>query len=768
MDFASAIQRNERLKDLLWQGKFGLESERLRVDGIGCLAQTPHPYGLGSKSEHPFITIDFSESQLELITPPMDSLEEARGFIQTLLNVVQGELPTGEQLWPQSMPCALPEEDQIPLARFDGDANGRTEYREYLSRTYGRSRQTISGSHFNFSFVPEFFSLLARETGQPAHELKEQIYLKTTRNLMRDRWLLVGLLGRSPVSHESLHLKELSSSKLVPVCCQHGVSIRCSAIGYRNPESLPVDYTSIDNYINGLNALVESGKLLNPNELYLPVRIKTEADGNTISHIELRIMDIDPEDPTGMSMDALRMLHLAVLFALLKDEDEPFEWEHQIAADALQNQVACWGFSNPEGAVCEAQPHPRNLLRTQADELFDQIDQRLLQSAPLHANPYRESFAHFQSILENWDQSPVNALKQQIDEHGFIDYHLQRAANHARQLSAESFKFHAWPDLELSTQLLLKAAIRRGIQFEILDRKQNFVRLTRGSKQEMVIQATKTSLDRYSTILVMENKKVTKQILSEHGLSTPEGKDFSDAGSAKASWALFQNQPIAIKPMNTNFGIGISILKKNTSRSQFEAAIDNAFSEDQQILIESYASGREFRYFLIEDQVVAILHRVPANVAGDGHNSIRALVARKNQDPLRGKGYVTPLERIDLKAPEAAHLQAQGLDFDSIPAAGETIYLRENSNISTGGDSIDFTDRIHPSYARMASAAANALGVKITGLDMIIQDIDHPAAPDNHSIIEMNFNPAIHIHCHPFLGENRKLDDRILSALGFV
>ncbi len=768
MDFASAILRNERLKDLLWQGKFGLESERLRVDTNGCLAQTPHPYGLGSKSEHPFITTDFSESQLELITPPMDSLEEARGFIQTLLNVVQAELPTGEQLWPQSMPCILPAEDQIPLARFDGDASGRTEYREYLSRIYGRSRQTISGSHFNFSFVPEFFSLLAKELGQPAHELKEQIYLRITRNLMRDRWLWVGLLGRSPVAHESLHLKELTSGKLVPVCCKHGVSIRCSALGYRNPESLPADYTSVDNYINGLNALVRAGKLLNPNELYLPVRIKTEDDGKTISHIELRIMDIDPEDPTGMSMDALRLLHLAVLLALFKGEVEPFEWEHQIKADALQNQVACWGFSNPERAACEAQPHPGNALRTKAADLFDQIEQHLLQAAPHNSTPYKESFARFQSILANWEQSPVNALKQQIDAHGFIAYHLQRAADHARQLSAESFKFHAWPDLELSTQLLLKAAIRRGIQFEILDRKQNFIRLTRGSKREMVIQATKTSLDRYSTILAMENKKVTKQILNEHGLSTPAGKDFSDPESAKASWALFQGQPIVVKPMSTNFGIGISILKKNFSQNQFEAAIDNAFCEDQQILIESYISGREFRYFLIEDQVVAILHRVPANVTGDGHSSIRALVERKNQDPLRGKGYVTPLERIALKAPEAAHLETQGLNFDTIPATGETIYLRENSNISTGGDSIDFTDRIHPSYARMASAAANAIGVKITGLDMIIKDIDQPAAPDNHSIIEMNFNPAIHIHCHPFQGENRKLDDRILSALGFV
>ncbi|MCC5834765.1 MAG: bifunctional glutamate--cysteine ligase GshA/glutathione synthetase GshB [Opitutales bacterium] len=768
MDLASAIRSNERLKRLFWQGKFGLETERLRVDSKGCLAHSPHPAGLGSKSEHPFITTDFSESQLELISPPMDSLESARGFIQTLLNVVQSELPEGEQLWPQSMPCALPDEEQIPLARFDGDASGRTEYREYLSRIYGRSRQTISGSHFNFSFLPEFFELLSRETGLAEAEVKEQLYLKMVRNLMRDRWLLVGLLGRSPLAHESLHLKELVSGKLIPVCCKHGVSIRCSAIGYRNPESLPADYSSVQNYLDGLNALVSAGKLLNPNELYLPVRMKTASDGKTISHIELRIMDIDPEDPTGMPLDALRLLHLGVLFAALKDENDAFEWEQQIEADHLQNQIACWGFSEDATAFCEAQPNPGSSLRLQASELFDDIERRVFGAFPVAPAPYRQSFESYRSTLEDWNNSPVNKLKQGIETQGFIPYHLQQAGSHALELASESFKFHAFTDLELSTQLLLKAAVRKGIQFEILDRKRNFIRLNRGAKQELVIQATKTSLDRYSTILAMENKKVTKQILREHGIATPAGRDFNSPEEARSTWPLFSGHAIVVKPMNTNFGIGISILKSNTDRVLFDSAIEAAFREDQQILIENYISGREFRYFLIEDQVVAILHRVPANITGDGRLSIRALVERKNLDPLRGKGYVTPLERIALNAAEAQHLKSQGLNFDSIPAEGETVYLRENSNISTGGDSIDFSDRIHPSYARVASAAANALGVKITGLDMIIQDIDQPANADNHSVIEMNFNPAIHIHCHPFQGENRRLDERILSALGFI
>lgn len=762
---ADTIRRHPRLRKLLWLGKFGLETERLRVDSAGHLAQTPHPSSLGRKADHPYITTDFAESQVEMVTPPMNSLEEAHGFIKTLLNVVREELPPGELLWPQSMPGILPADDQIPLARFDGSASGRTEYREHLSKIYGRARQTICGSHFNISFLPEFFLLLAAETGKPVDALKEEIYLRVVRNLMRHRWFLVGLLGRSPISHESLRLKALRPDDLMQVCCDFGSSIRCSQIGYRNPQPLLTDYRNIDGYLDDLSAHIGSGKLLNPNELYLPVRIKTSPGETAVSHLEIRVMDIDPFDSTGISPDSLRLLHLFSVFCLLQEESGPFDSQQQGLADARQNQVACWGFTG--SGVCGDSAAPEAPLQTQARALLDEIEHQL-DTRENWPPAYAAAWSTCRTWIDDWESHPAAALKREIAAQGFIGYHLERARQQAEELAPDAYKFLAYPDLELSTQLLLKAAVRRGINIELLDRTQNFIRLSKGSKQEYVVQATKTSLDRYSSILAMENKKVTKLVLAEHGIATPGGHDFASPTEAKLSWGLFQKQAIVVKPISTNFGLGITILKENRDPRAFERAVEIAFAEDTQILIEPFIPGKEFRFFLIDDQVVAILHRVPANVVGDGCLTIRQLVALKNQDPLRGVGYVTPLERIRLGEAEEIHLRIQGLDFDSIPVPGATVFLRENSNISTGGDSIDYTDRAHPSYTRIASAAANALGVKITGLDMMVQDIEAPATPDNHAIIEMNFNPAIHIHCHPYHGTNRKLDERILSALGFV
>lgn len=760
------IRRSPHLRRLLWQGKFGLEIERLRVDPSGRLALTPHPAGLGNKTEHPFITTDFSESQLELITPPLDSVDEAHGFIKTLHNVVRAELPPGELLWPQSMPPVLPEENEIPLARFDGDASGRTEYREYLSKIYGRARQTICGGHFNFSFVPAFFEALAHETGTPVDSLREQVYLKVVRNLMRHRWFLVGLLGRSPIAHESLRLKALDSDALLRVCCEFGASIRCSEIGYRNREPLLADYHSIEGYAADLKRHIDQGKLLNPNELYLPVRLKTSPRETSVSHIEIRALDLDPFDAAGIDPASLRLAHLFILYSLLADEDGEFDRDQQVRADELQNEVACWGFAAK--GRCGQKTAPSFPFQEKALAMLDRVREHLLFEDAGALADYGNAWKLFRQYAESWEKHPASLIKQQVAETGFIEFHLARAHEQVEELSRDEFKFHAYPDLELSTQLLLKAAVRRGVHFDLLDRRENFIRLRRGAKVEYVVQATKTSLDRYSGILAMENKKVTKIILGERGIAVPDGADFAGIEEAKLAWETFRERPVVVKPISTNFGLGVSVLTENRDRAVFERAVEIAFAEDEQILIETYVPGKEFRFFLIENQVVAILHRVPANVVGDGRSSIRQLVAKKNEDPLRGKGYVTPLERIGLNESELMHLRSQGLDFDSVPAAGTAVYLRENSNISTGGDSIDYTDRAHPGYSEIASAASSALGVKITGLDLIVKDIEAPPVPGDYAIIEMNFNPAIHIHCHPHHGKNRKLDEHILSALGFV
>ncbi|NLK98476.1 bifunctional glutamate--cysteine ligase GshA/glutathione synthetase GshB [Defluviitalea saccharophila] len=321
--------------------------------------------------------------------------------------------------------------------------------------------------------------------------------------------------------------------------------------------------------------------------------------------------------------------------------------------------------------------------------------------------------------------------------------------------------------LELSTEILIKEARNRNIQVDILDAGDNFIRLKKGDKVEYIKQATKTSLDSYIAPLIMENKLVTKIILEENGFNVPKGITIKSKEEAETHWKDFCTKGVVIKPKNTNFGIGITILLDNYSKEQYIKGVESALEHDNTVLIEEYVPGKEYRFLVLGDEVAGILHRIPANVEGDGIHTIEELVEEKNKNPIRGEGHLTPFEKINLGKVEIDFLASQGRTVKDIPKEGETVYLRENSNISTGGESIDFTDDIIQDYKDIAVGTTKAVGAKICGVDMIIQDIYAKPNANNHSIIELNFNPAIYIHDLPYVGKNRYVEKKLLDLLGF-
>jgi glutamate--cysteine ligase/glutathione synthase len=322
--------------------------------------------------------------------------------------------------------------------------------------------------------------------------------------------------------------------------------------------------------------------------------------------------------------------------------------------------------------------------------------------------------------------------------------------------------------LELSTQILIQEAQHRNINVEILDRSDNFIRLSRGSQVEYVKQATKTSADTYISSLIMENKIVTKRILQEHGIQVPRDSTFSTIEAALLQADRFVGQSIVIKPKSTNFGKGVVILKPLESEQAYRSAIEHAFEYDSSVMVEQFIHGKEYRFLVIGDETISVLHRVPANITGNGVHTIEQLVDKKNESPLRGTGYVTPLEKLKLGEIERDFLQGQGRSVNDIPNQGETIYLRENSNISTGGDSLDYTDEVLGAYKAIAVQATKAVGARICGADLIIQDIHAEPNASNYGIIELNFNPALHIHNFPYRGLNRHVEYKVLDLLGFT
>lgn len=773
MDFLHSILKHN-LTDLLLTGNFGLEKENLRVDQNAHLALSSHPHIFGDKAKHPYITTDFAESQIEMVTPPLASPREAINFMQALHDMVSEQLEN-EYLWPYSLPAILPEDnDLIKEAQFS--IPEITEYREYLSHRYGKRKQLLSGVHYNFSFSDKFLNLLyhIEHDNLSYREFRDQVYLKLARYYLKYCWLFIYLFGANSVMHESyMENHEYSKDKITndSYIFKGASSFRNGEHGYRNVEYFYVSYNSLYDYIADINLAIENGQIIEAKEYYSQIRLKGHSKGrvledlkqNGINYIEIRTLDLNPLNSLGITIDSLELIHLFLIYALVAPDFFLSDEEYRLAN---QNQVLAADGNFAEGIMLHYNGRRTKKLECWGIELLDEMFMKL-SALGIDADKL-QVINKYKHNLEAKEVNPSVIITEEVKKHGYANYFMDRAKEYLTETNKHYYKFFGFEDLELSTQILLKESVLNGVEFRFLDRNDNFIELFSKGERHIIKQATKTEVDNYATILAMENKIVTKELMSRYNIVVPNGYGYASIDEALLDYPLFTNRNLVIKPNSTNFGYGVSIFKSKFTKADYKTALKIAFSYDKKVLIEEFIYGKEYRFFVIDGHAVAVLHREPANVVGDGEKNISQLVAIKNDSPLRGTGYKTPLEKINLSEIEQIYLKHQGLDFDYVPKINEKVFLRENSNISTGGDSIDFTDIMPQSYKRIAIKAAASVDAKICGVDMIIKNIQNPYPENNYAVIELNFNPAIHIHTYPYKGCDRKLAKQILQLLKLV
>ncbi|EPG0891913.1 TPA_asm: bifunctional glutamate--cysteine ligase GshA/glutathione synthetase GshB [Listeria monocytogenes] len=769
MTMLDSFKEDPKLRKLLFSGHFGLEKENIRVTSDGKLALTPHPAIFGPKEDNPYIKTDFSESQIEMITPVTDSIDSVYEWLENLHNIVSLR-SENELLWPSSNPPILPAEEDIPIAEYKTPDSPDRKYREHLAKGYGKKIQLLSGIHYNFSFPEALIDGLYDKISLPEEskqDFKNRLYLKVAKYFMKNRWLLIYLTGASPV-----YLADFSKTKhdeSLPdgsSALRDGISLRNSNAGYKNKEALYVDYNSFDAYISSISNYIEAGKIESMREFYNPIRLKNAHTDQTVEslaehgveYLEIRSIDLNPLESNGISKDELAFIHLFLIKGLLSEDRELCSNNQQLA-DENENNIALNGLAQPALKNCD-------------NEEISVVEAGLLELNKMSdfIQSLRPEDTKLQAIIEKQKERLLHPektiaaqVKQQVTKEGYVDFHLNQAKTYMEETEALAYKLIGAEDMELSTQIIWKDAIARGIKVDVLDRAENFLRFQKGDHVEYVKQASKTSKDNYVSVLMMENKVVTKLVLAEHDIRVPFGDSFSDQAPALEAFSLFEDKQIVVKPKSTNYGWGISIFKNKFTLEDYQEALNIAFSYDSSVIIEEFIPGDEFRFLVINDKVEAVLKRVPANVTGDGIHTVRELVEEKNTDPLRGTDHLKPLEKIRTGPEETLMLSMQNLSWDSIPKAEEIIYLRENSNVSTGGDSIDYTEEMDDYFKEIAIRATQVLDAKICGVDIIVprETIDR----DKHAIIELNFNPAMHMHCFPYQGEKKKIGDKILDFL---
>ncbi|ARS47226.1 glutamate--cysteine ligase [Ectopseudomonas mendocina] len=459
---------------LLGECLHGIERECLRVDHDGQLALTPHPQALGSALTHAQITTDYSESLLEFITgtatDPAATLAELESIHRFAYEKLGGEL-----LWSPSMPCALPDEETIPIARYGSSNIGRLKYvyRKGLALRYGKTMQCIAGIHYNFSLPEALWQLQQRSEGnaQSTRDYQSARYIALIRNFRRYSWLLMYLFGASPALDKGFmrgrphQLQELDASTLY---LPYATSLRMSDLGYQSSaqSGLTPCYNDLASYTDSLRlavgtpypAYVEAGTkrgdewlqlntniLQIENEYYSSIRPKRVTysgerpiqalTSRGVQYVEVRCLDINPFLPLGIDLPQARFIDAFLLFCAL--EDSPLLESGECGA-CTSNFLKVVKEGRRPGL--HLQRDGRSIeLKTWASELLERIHPLCeLLDRSQSGNAHIEALAQQQAKVADVEMTPsaqVLAILRQGQS--FTEFALQQSLRHAEYFRAE-------------------------------------------------------------------------------------------------------------------------------------------------------------------------------------------------------------------------------------------------------------------------------------------------------------------------------------------
>ena len=364
----------------------------------------------------------------------------------------------------------------------------------------------------------------------------------------------------------------------------------------------------------------------------------------------------------------------------------------------------------------------------------------------------------YQVVVE-YSEEPVGRLafelalelcRAAVDDHGFDS---ATALKRLRELDEDV-------RLGPSTGSIVYAAVARNIPYRRLT-EGSMVQFGWGSKQRR-IQAAETDQTSAVAESIAQDKELTKRLLHAAGVPVPTGRPVNDAADAWAA-ACEVGCPVVVKPQDGNQGKGVAV--NLTTREQVEAAYAIAAKISDEVLVERFLPGQDYRILVVGNKLVAAARREPPMVIGDGEHTVRQLVDRVNRDPRRGEGHATSLTKIRFDDIALARLAEDGLTAESIPAKAQRVILRNNANLSTGGTATDVTDDVHPDFAARAVAAAQMVGLDVAGVDIVCNNVLRPLEEQGGGIVELNAAPGLRMHLQPSFGKGRAVGEAIIANM---
>ncbi|WBB77419.1 N-acetylglutaminylglutamine synthetase [Micromonospora sp. WMMD882] len=283
-------------------------------------------------------------------------------------------------------------------------------------------------------------------------------------------------------------------------------------------------------------------------------------------------------------------------------------------------------------------------------------------------------------------------------------------------------------------RIVADEAMRRGIRVEVTDPRWGELRLTSGGRTIL----TRESLSELTSAVAMsrcDDKRVTRRILTEAGLSVPRGRDATGDEADEAF--LAELGAVVVKPARGEQGNGITVGVRTPEA--LRAAVELARRYCPDVLIEELRDGEDLRVVVIDHEVVAAAVRRPASVTGDGVHDIAELIERQSRRRAAATGGES---RIPVDEMTREVVAEAGYELHDVLPEGTVLAVRRTANLHTGGTIHDVTGELHPEIAEACVAASRALDIPVTGLDLLVGAPDQP----EHVFIEANERPGLANH----------------------
>jgi GNAT-family acetyltransferase (TIGR03103 family) len=292
-------------------------------------------------------------------------------------------------------------------------------------------------------------------------------------------------------------------------------------------------------------------------------------------------------------------------------------------------------------------------------------------------------------------------------------------------------------DLNPYARIIADEALRRGIWVEVLDAETGEMRLTHGGRSVL----TRESLSEFTSAIAMcrcDDKRLTRRLVSEAGITVPRARLATfDEGDYDF---LREVGEVVVKPTRGEQGKGITVgILADSGPDELAAALARAKKQHPEVLIEQRVSGSDLRLVVIDGRVVAAALRLPPEIIGTGDHTVRELIlaASRRRSAATGGESRIPVDEVT----EATIAEA-GWKLDDVLPEGTRLCVRHTANLHQGGTIHDVTSQVSAELCRVGVAAAEAIGIPVTGIDLLVPDV----AGDDYAFIEANERPGLANH----------------------